>query len=80
MLFRSTYKDPKKIPGANEFRFPFIVEYLYDDPNEPRVKEMGGDATEEEWREWWYENKTKPLKDKKKYVKNLIYALESEIK
>jgi len=65
-----------KSEGPSGYRHPATVDYLKDDPEEPKTKDFGGDATKEEWDEWWEENKNKPLKQNAKYVKNLVKELQ----
>ena len=64
--------------ASGKYRFPNIVDYLYQDPKEPKIKGMqkGGDATDEEWQEWYEENKYAPLKKNAEYVKRFIKELQ----
>ena len=86
-LFDFLSGDPKKreqasgvgkSEGPSGFRYPAVVEYLQDDADEPKVKELGGDATPEEWEDWWEKNKNEPLRKNARYVKNLVKELDLE--
>ena len=56
--------------GPSGFRHPYMIDYLKSDDNEP------DGSNDQEWNDWWEENKIKPLKKNAKYVKNLMKELQ----
>ena len=65
-----------KSDGPSGYRYPAVAAYLKVDDDEPKTKEMGGDASSDDWNEWWEKNKNEPLRKNARYVKNLVKELQ----